>query len=471
MRNYLFITFLIAALLSTGCNKELELDPHDSLSTETALSTLSGIKAAVAGMYANLRDAAYYGRSMFLYGDASADDIYISKVNSNRYISTYQRNYAAVDADVLDMWTQLYTTIARANNIINNVDKVQGSAAEKDHQKGQALFIRSLVYFDLLRIFSKPWYQGNGNQPGVPLVLEADVRATPARNSVAEVYAQIIEDLQDAKTLLTATTEDDKVRASKFAAAALLSRVYLYKEDYPASITEASMVIGAGYELTDVDDLDDFYASTAFDEEIFTIRYLANENPGSNNLGNFYLKPGYGDARVSPDLISIFDQQQDVRYKLFISPFSSSPAEYQNNKFTGQEGVQGLYSPKVLRLAEIYLNRAEAYANSGQAQLALNDLNAVRTYRGLNELSGLTGDVLLEEILLERRRELMFEGHRFFDLIRNGLPVIRNYCNEATQVTSINCSLSATDDKIVAPIPQAELDANPAIRNQQNSGY
>lgn len=469
MNKYILSISLII-LIAAGCNKQLELEPKDSLTTDRALSTLNGIKAATSGMYASLRSVNYYGRSLFMYGDASGDDIYISNNNSNRYLSTYQRNYAAVDADILAMWTAMYNTIARANNIINNVDNVEGDQIEKDVQKGQALFIRGMAYFDLVRVFAKPYDQGNGSQEGVPVVLESNVNHYPARNTVQEVYDQIIDDLTDAETLLSSTTTSTKFTATKYAATALLSRVYLYKGDLPNAITAATTVINAGYAITPEGELADYYATPGAPADIFTVKFLVVDDQGSNNIGNFYLKPGYGDARVSPDLVNIFDQNNDARFINFISPFSSSPSEWQNDKYFGQDGVQGMYSTKVLRIEEIYLNRAEAYAKSGEYDLALDDVNAIRTNRGLPALN-VPDDEVLDAVLNERRRELMFEGQRFFDLIRNGKNVVRNYCNQPTQINSPNCTITATSDYVIAPIPQSEIDANPSLTGHQNSGY
>jgi hypothetical protein len=247
--------------------------------------------------------------------------------------------------------------------------------------------------------------------------------------------------------------------------------VYLYKEDYTKAIAEASIVTGASYSLVSPAALPAFYSTAGSAEEIFTLKFLTTESLGSDNIGNMYLKPGYGDIRVSPDLISVFDIVNDLRYKSFIGPFSSNPAEFQNNKFKSQDGLQGLYSPKILRLAEIILNRAEAYAKSGQPSLALPDLNLVRRTRGLADLSGLQGQPLIDSILVERRRELMFEGHHFFDLTRNGLPLHRGYCNQPTQVITDSCTLQATNPRMIAPIPQSEMDANTGMRDQQNEGY
>ena len=474
MKKILILGVAVFIASISSCTKQLDLDPKDSLTNETALSTMNGVKTALGGMYANMRSVNYYGRTLFIYGDLSANDVYLSKANSNRYGSTFQKIYAANDADVLGMWTAMYSTIARANNIINSVDKITGDQTEKDVAKGQALFIRALGYFDLVKVFAKPYNQGNGSQLGVPVVLTSDVTVFPARNTVAQVYDQIVSDLNAAKTLLATTTAATKLTASKFAASALLSRVYLYKGDNDKAILEANLVTAnSSFVVTPSASLADFYATTEGAEEIFTVKFMPTESLGSDNIGQIYLKPGYGDIRVSPDLTAVFDKTNDVRYTSFIGPFSANPAnEFQNNKYAGQDATAGLYSPKVLRLSEVLLNRAEA-ANKvgGQDVLALADLNKVRTNRGLTALVGVTGSALLTEILLERRREFMFEGQRFFDLMRNGITMERTFCNSPLAVTSPQCSLLATDSKTIAPIPQAEIDANPSLTGQQNTGY
>lgn len=108
------------------------------------------------------------------------------------------------------------------------------------------------------------------------------------------------------------------------------------------------MVTAAGYSLVTAAQLPSFYSTVGTSEEIFTLKFVATESLGSDNLGNIYLKPGYGDVRVSPDLVAIFDVN-DERYKNYIGPFTNSPLEFQNNKFKSQDGIRGLYSPKILR--------------------------------------------------------------------------------------------------------------------------
>lgn len=474
MKKIFKLSVIAFVVVLSACTKQLSLNPKSSLNTTEALSTLDGVNSAVVGMYSGLQSVNYYGRSLYVYGDLSADDVYLSIANSNRYLSTFQKTYASNDADALAIWTAIYVEIARANNIINSVDKVSGDQAAKDLAKGQALFIRALGYFDLVRLYAKPYNQGNGAQLGVPVVLVSDVTLYPARNTVAEVYTRIISDLTAAKGLLASTTAATKVTASKFAASALLSRVYLYKGDYANTIAEANTVIAnTAFKVTPAADLPTFYSTPGTAEEIFTINFNVIESQGSDNLGQIYLKPGYGDIRVSPNLTAVFDKTKDVRYTSFIAPFTGSATELENKKYVSQSGIQGLYSTKVLRLSEIILNRAEAENRiTGQDAQALADLNTIKTNRGLTALSGVTGANLLTEILSERRREFMFEGQRFFDLMRNGGTVDRGaFCTSPLAVSSPQCSLPSTDPKIILPIPQAELDANPAIKPQQNPGY
>src|SRR5690349_5551826 len=186
-RNIILLTTLTAGVILGSCDRQLEINPKDSESSISALSTMKGIDAAVVGMYGGMRSSTYYGRYIFIYGDLSSADVYLAKANSNRFIPTFQRSFAAVDGDALGIWSSAYNTILRANNIINSVDKVDGTQADKDLAKGQALFIRALAHFDLVRIFAKPYNQGGGTQEGVPVVLVADVNATLPRSTVADV--------------------------------------------------------------------------------------------------------------------------------------------------------------------------------------------------------------------------------------------------------------------------------------------
>jgi tetratricopeptide (TPR) repeat protein len=465
-RIFVYTVMLVLLSVGQGCNKELELSPADKLPTDEALSNINGVKAAVNGMYAGMRSVEYYGRNYIILGEITADNVYLSTSNSNRFLSSWRLSWIVSDGDVAGVWNRAYAVILRANNIISNVPGISdGTAEEKDFAMGQALFIRALAHFDLLRFFAEPYVVGGGAAMGVPVMTKFEV-GSPARNTVDQVYEQIIEDLTTVKTMLAENTSDP-FNASSYAASALLARVYLYKGDNEAAIAEATRVINAGYTIQPANDLTNFYNTPGTGEDIFTLKILDIQTFGSDNLGQMYRKPGYGDIRVSPDLISVFEPG-DAR-RNFITEFNGSPSEYQNNKFTGQQGISGLHSPKILRISEMYLIRAEAYAKESNYAAALADVNEIRTHRNLGVLENVADNAVLTAVLKEKRVEFMFEGHRYFDLLRNKLDIVRNHCNSSEQLNTPRCTVEATSSTAILPIPQRETDVN---RNmEQNPGY
>lgn len=465
MKKYIIGVFAAAALLQ-ACTSKLDVQPSNSLEQGEALSDLPGIQSALAGTYDALQKTEYYGRNYWLMTEVSGDNVYIAAKNSNRFISSFKREYNVQDADVEDFWKAAYKAILGANNIINSVDAVAGDQEAKNIAKGEALFIRALGYSDLVNMFAKPYRNSNGSQPGVPVNLKFEVKQTP-RSSVADVYAQIITDLTASKKLLANVGAETKFHASQYAASALLARVYLAKGDDQAAITEATNVINAGFTLTAPAAIAGFYSTAGNPEEIFTLRFTGNaEDRGSDNLGQMYLKPGYGDIRVSPDLSGTFTSA-DKRNAL-IGVFSDgSTGEKTNLKFASQDGIAGMHSPKLLRLAEMYLIRAEAYAHLNQGANAIADLNTLRAQRGLTPLVGIADKDVLDYVLTESRKEFMFEGHRYFDLMRNGKDVVRNFCHNLLEITA-PCTIGAGSPISICPIPQVELNTNPI---EQNAGY
>jgi tetratricopeptide (TPR) repeat protein len=452
--------------INAGCNKELDLLPADKLPTAEALSNIKGVNAAVNGMYEGLKVIDYYGRNYLVMPEIAADNVYLSSTNSNRFLSSWRLAWTNSDGDVTNIWNRAYAVILRANNIINSVPVIaDGTKEEKDMALGQALFVRALAHFDLLRVFAEPYIIGGGASLGVPVMTKFEV-GSPKRNTVEEVYTQIIADLTQAKALLT-ENKNIPYTANSFAASALLARVYLYKGENDGAITEATRVINGGYTIQPANSLADFYNTPGTAEEIFTVRILSTETSGSDNLGNIYLKPGYGDIRVSPDLMSVIEAG-DAR-RAFISAFSSSPSEYQNNKFTGQGGISGMHSAKVLRISEMYLIRAEAYAKETNYAAALDDVNEIRMHRNLAALENVPDADVLAAVLKEKRVEFMFEGHRYFDLLRNKLNIVRNYCNNPVQLNAPRCTIEATSLTAIFPIPQREVDVN--LNMEQNPGY
>lgn len=467
MKKYIIGIFAAAALLQ-ACSGKLDVKPNNQLDIGDALGDLPAVQSALTGTYDALQQTEYYGRNYWVMTEVSGDNVYLAAKNSNRFISSFKREYNVQDADVENLWKTAYKAILGANNVINSVDSVAGDQEVKNVAKGEALFIRALAYSDLVNMFAKPYRNTNGSQAGVPLKLKFELAQT-SRSTVAQVYTQIIADLTESKKLLVNVGIKSKYRASQYAASALLARVYLAKGDDQAAITEATNVINAGFSLATPSDLAAFYSTPGTQEEIFTLRYVGTaEDFGSDNIGKIYLKPGYGDVRVSPDLYNTV-ASTDNR-KMFIGVFSDgSTGERTNLKFSGQDGIAGMHSPKILRLAEMYLIRAEAYAHLNQSANAISNLNILRAQRimGGGQLSGIADKDVLDYVLAESRNEFMFEGHRYFDLLRNGKDVVRNFCHNLLEITA-PCTISTTSPIAICPIPQTEINTNPI---EQNAGY
>src|ERR1041385_2500574 len=191
---------LSMALLFNSCKKSfLDLHPYSSVSSDVAITNASDMQAALNGAYSNLLSANLYGRSLPLFGDLVADNVYISTVNSNRYLDFFQINFIVTNGNAQGIWQSAYSTILRANNVINS--SITGSA-DIDQLRGEALAIRALMYFELVKFFAKP-YTVDPNGIGVPIVLEYNPSLKPTRNTTAEVYARIETDLTTAISLMT----------------------------------------------------------------------------------------------------------------------------------------------------------------------------------------------------------------------------------------------------------------------------
>ena len=460
MKTYIKISILAMIVLAIACDNKLDLEPQQSLSDVEALGDFSGLQTALIGAYHGLQDVDYYGRNFLVMPEAQGDNILIALDNSNRFLQNTGYTFTVGNADVRDLWNDVYLVIGAANNIINAFETVtDGTEEERNHVLGQALFLRALAHFDLVRAFGRPYTEDNGASLGVPVILISEV-GSPARNTVSEVYTQVISDLQQARDLMN--NNEAPFFASSDAANALLSRVYLYMGDNANAITSASAVIESGnYSLVPNEDyVASWQVADGTPEEIFSLRFQADETYGADNLGRIYLPEGYGDLRPTQDIMDLL-APEDVRGE-FIRDFNGD--DY-NFKFEGILDVPGLASPRILRLAEIILNRAEAYAKSGEFTNAKADLNSIRTRAGLAAIDPPDGEVL-NEVLLERRRELVWEGHRSFDIFRNGESLQRIECNALALDA---CTVNPSDTRIIFPIPEDEINAN--INMVQNPGY
>ncbi len=469
MKNKIFLALSILLLTAVSCKKSfLERTPSNGLPADQVIVNEGGMRDALNGLYASLRTANLYGRTVPLLGDLLADNVFIHSTNSNRYIAEYQYTFTTLNANAQGVWTDAYSAILAANNIINS--NVTGSSTV-DNYRGEALTLRALMYFELQKHFAKP-YTVDANGVGVPLVLTYDISSKPGRNKTSEVYTQIIADLNQAYTLLTVNKNSSYI--SKYVSKALLARVYQHMGDWNNAKTAALDVVNnGGYSLIDTAAYKEYWKSpipvSSKVETIFEVSSDAVNNLGTNSLAYFYDQSGYGDAIATDTLYNLYSAT-DVR-KSLIDPTirrarSSTGALVKAVvKYPNISNANDKDDTKVLRYSDVLLILAEAYYNTSDEVNAKARLNQVATKRDpLFAGYTSTGPQLLEDILTERRKELAFEGLRYWDLTR-----LNRVINRGPQYPSTAQTINITDPRRIYPIPQAEIDANKNVT--QNQGY
>jgi hypothetical protein len=463
---YIFPFLLLSASTLPSCKKSfLELNPPTSLTPGQALATEADLLVALRGAYAGFRNVDLYGRTAPVVGDNLADNTYQHGINTNRYTLFNNYSYNTTDGNVLGLWRAAYTVILRANNIIN---AQVPTTANSDQYKGEAYAIRALAYFTLIRYFAKP-YTDDPNSLGVSIVLSYDPDATIPRSKVSEVYALILDDLGKAYSTMTKFTNSSQF--SKYAAKALMAKVYLTMGDKSNAKTAALDVINnSGFTTLTTANHATYWASgtvrTDKLETLFEVSSDAVANLAFDALSYIYSQNGnYGDFVVTDELYALFPVG-DVRRALYpIVPRPKTPPGpnvVSVDKFPVISG--DLSDTKVLRMSEMYLIAAEASLPSNEAD-ALMYVNFITSRRGAPAIAS-TGAQLFEDIITERRKELAFEGDRYLDLQRLKRDVVRgpNFPSSARNIPYTNY-------RRIFPIPQSELDANPTIRSQQNPGY
>ena len=460
---------LIIVLLATtvSCKKSFtELNPPTSLTPTQALGTEADLLVALRGAYAGLRGVDFYGRSMPVWGDIMADNAYLSALNSGRYIffndyNATTKGATAGDGNVLTLWTSAYNVILRSNNIINTA---VASNANVDQYRGEAYAIRALCYFALVRHFAKPFAEDPAAL-GVPIITTFDPTVKPARNKVSEVYALMIDDLNKAYGLMTKYTNSSQF--SKYAAKALQAKVYQNMGDKTNAKTAALDVINNGgfTPVTTANHASYWAAFTVRTDKVETLFEVSSDavaNLAFDELSYIYSQAGnYGDIMCSDELYALF-VSSDVRKGLYATGTRAGLPSVFVNKYPVISGDPS--DTKVLRLSEMYLIAAESSLPGNEVD-ALTYANFITSRRGAAPIAS-TGAVLFEDIITERRKELAFEGDRFHDMQRLKRDIIRSANYPATSRT-----IPYTVYRRLFPIPQTEIDANPQIKTQQNTGY
>ncbi len=474
MKKIFKITCLLVIMISTlSCESFLDQQPASSISDTKAISNYNSAVYALNGVYDALQSYNYYGRDFLVYGDAFTDNIIISPNNSNRFIAEGQWTVTATTGDLQSFWSAAYSAIMRTNKILALIDNIDATETQKAAIKGQCLALRALIHFDLVRFFAQT-YNGNQTGLGVPYIDKVIVYEKPERNTIADVYTKIIADLTEAITNLNTGSSliTPPYNITNWGAKALLAKVYMTELDYNSAFPILQDIITtSGYTLLSsanyVAAWGKDHSTTAKNEFVFSINFNPTDYAATNCLGYIYLQTGYGDLRVPASVVSLFSAT-DLRKSLFIAGTGTSVGWSFNGKYPGKSSTTALADSPVIRLSDIYLMYAEANASKTSPDLttAITYLDLIRKRADASAASTsptISQASLQDAIFLERRKELLYEGQYLFDLKR-----LKKSINSALRSDNVlYTTIPYPSLKLAMPIPQAEIDANPnMVQNQ-----
>jgi hypothetical protein len=451
------IYIIILTLAIVSCNSELDIKPQASLDESLVLTTDQNVRGALLGAYDGLSGynatvpgsvGDLWGGGLFLYSELlgiNGEISWVGTFNEGREIAG--KNILVNNGFVENEWTGGYYTINICNNILSALDVVD--AADRSQIEGEALFIRGSVFFELVRHFALPYSAGSTNTNlGVPIVTKPTRGISEedkvSRNTIEQVYQQVVNDLTKAESQLPETNGN---YATNTAAAAILSRVYLAMGDYAKARDAANRVIESElYSLTATYE-EAFNNASNSTEDIFAMQ--VNAQDGDNNMITYWSIPEFGgrdgDVQIEQKHLDLYEANDD-RLNLFYEGAGATRSGKWKHQFT---------NVFVVRLAEMYLTRAEANFRLGTAvgDSPLDDVNLIRERVNLDPLD--PGDLTLDAILLERKLELAFEGSAIHDIKR------------LKGTTADGFSFDA--DELVFPIPFREIAVNKNLK--QNNGY
>lgn len=441
----------LSAMLSS-CASKLDVKPVDDVDAISAVQTSSDVEAILVGGYDWMTSANVLGGNIQRDAELIADNGDIEW--GGTFVAPGQiftRTMLKTNDQARATWLDAYRTINISNIVLANLNVVE--ATKKARFEGEAKLIRAWMQFELVRQYGKAFLDGTPTaNPGIAIITTPTTSITDAsfvkRNTVDEVYKAVISDLTSAETLLPAT---NGFFATKFTAAALLSRVYLMQGNYDAARQAANRVIASGkYSLTPTFDLA-FNNKTNSSEDIFATQ--ATDQDFVNELNTFFASPsqkGRGDIIINDQHLQTYDAKDD-RGNFF----------YESGDVFTSKWASRIVNIPLIRLSEMYLTRAEGNFRVGGTPTGaspLSDINRIRIRANLNPFSSLT----LPLVLKERRLELAFEGHWIHDIKRNRQTISKTSGN-STQTWAFN------SPKLIFPIPLRETDVNKNL--VQNDGY
>ncbi|GGG89830.1 membrane protein [Polaribacter pacificus] len=456
MKKLIYTTFAAVLLFTAASCSDSDLDPTlaQSKDLESNVKSAEDLKGILYGALNRISSSTYYGRDYIIINEVRSDNAY-SNGNSNRFINEARMDILPTQSN--GVWSQLYSVIGSANIIINAAD-ITGDAAEINHYKGQALAIRALAHFDLVKLYGQQHVTG-GSDLGVPYVttFRDPDNYFPTRKTATEVKTLAIADLDQALTLMSPALNDaTKQTITTHAANAIKAKIALYFGDMTTAKDAAWAVINSqAFTIPDAADFAATWSTDSAANSIFEIAASPTDNSGINGLANIYRGSTYGDISILQNLKDIYDAN-DVRGS---AAFIGSDALGIKN--VGKYPTMGTFDDNisVLRYEEMVLIYAEAILATDPVG-SLTYLNMIPAKR--NATTYLVSS--LDNILLERRKEFAFEGMRFHDLARTGkdIPLVDPF-------NQTHGGATYGDFRYAYPIPNAEADVNSNV--VQNKGY
>ena len=540
---------LIIAVFAYGC--DLDRMPYNEITNDNMNE--SNVETITLGTYAKMKEEYYY-KSTHYVNEYGGDNVSLSGTTSDSFYYLYKYQRLVDNYYPARVWRYTYQMIVNVNTVIEMVG--EGQSTELDNLLGENYYLRGYLYFTLCNLFGRPYVQSPETNLGIPIKLTSNKDEYPERATVKEVYDQVIKDLEKGASLMTSTKSN--IYASKEVAYAMLSRVYLYMENWEKAKEYADLVINSGrYQLLTGDTYQKYprYVPESNTETIFAIRMVKDSDYEKYNMdyysvGSMYAQindEGWGEMYPSASYLDLLHENDtDLRQGFIVDQvvgdnsmwliyvqgnetaktynyvtntvvkqgndyvITESPGTYKSstvqteivngktryyveradnnvkyyvrienavNKRNGfpkryiykcslQEEQAQLWSPVLIRLAEVYLNRAEANYHLGNESAALADVNVIRSRAQIptRVISDLPANkTVLDWVLSERRLELAWEGHRKLDIFRNGLTLDRRYpgTHLSGAANTVFTTVDPSSNVIVEYIPQQELDAYP----------
>lgn len=490
--------YLILSAVALSVSSCLEKYPEDSMLAHKAINTVDDANQAVFGIYSSFKNSSLYSGALTLLPDLQADLAYAINGYTNIYGNIWRWDILATNTDITGVYAGLYQVIARCNFLLDNVDRVRQNTTDDDKLDqldmccGEAYFARALAYSELIKMFCKAYESDDeaANELGVVLVSHYDTKEPIKRSSLKASYQFVLDDLDRAAQLLKldddySTATDgvlyNSVYFTEYTVYALRARVALYMKNYEEAIKYSSKVIDSNYFILSsvnqavsqgVSYYDYMWSSDNSTEVIWKVGFTINSYGGA--LGQIFFN--YDFRSMKPDYVpatwvfSLYDAN-DRRYEAFFKSFTTGHSHgltwplltkyFGNDQFT-ENKILHVSMPKVFRLSEQYLIRAEAYVmkNSPDYGKAGKDITTLRTarYTTYGGATTMTKDNAMDVIEKERVKELYMEGFRLMDLKRWHKGFERKPQSQSLQSGS-SLKVEKDDPLFVWPIPQHELEA------------